>query len=85
MLFNCRFSKWSSSFIGSSEGLVLLSLLNWLLVDDVEHLSLDSLLLENKPILIPNEVGLLGVVSVSLHAAFEQADDIPVVWVLGEC
>jgi len=47
-------------------------------------LPLDSLLLKHKSVLVPDEVWLLGVESVSLHAAFKQPYDISVIWVLGE-
>ena len=47
-------------------------------------MSLDGLLLQHESILVPNEVGVLRVVAVLLHAALEQADDVPVVRVLRE-
>jgi len=53
-------------------------------LDDVKHLPLDSLFLEHESILVPDEVGRLRVESVLLHAALEQANDVAVVWVLGE-
>lgn len=37
-----------------------------------------------QPIFVPDEVWLLGVDIVFLHAPFEQSDDVPIVWVLGE-
>ena len=45
---------------------------------------LDGFLLEHEPVLVPDEVGVLGVESVLLHATFEQANDVAVVGVLGE-
>ena len=59
-------------------------LLVGLLLDDVQHLPLDGFFLEYKSVLVPNEVGVLGVESVLLHATFEQANDVPVIWVLSE-
>lgn len=54
------------------------------LVDDTHHLSLDGFLLQDQSVLVPNEVRRLLVMSVLIHAALEQLDDVPVVWVLGE-
>ena len=54
------------------------------LVDDTHHLSLDGFLLQDKSVLVPNEVRRLLVMSVLIHAALEQLDDVPVVRVLGE-
>ena len=58
--------------------------LGGLLVDDADHLSLDGFLLQDQSVLVPDEVGVLLVESVLIHAALEQLDDVPVVWVLGE-
>ena len=59
-------------------------LLGRLLVDDAHHLSLDGLLLQHESILVPNEVGVLRVVAVLLHAALEEVDNVAVVGVLRE-
>lgn len=64
-------------------GLVL-RLLGGLLLDDIEHLPFDSLLLENQAVLVPDEIWSARVELVPLHAAFEQADDVAVIRVLGE-
>ena len=47
-------------------------------------MSLDGLLLQHESILVPNEVGVLCVEAILLHAAFKEADNVPVVGVLGE-
>jgi hypothetical protein len=46
---------------GASGGSIFVVLGSWLLLDDVEHLPLDGLLLEHKAVLVPDEVGVLGV------------------------
>ena len=51
--------------------IVLLLALDRLLIDNVKHLPLDSLLLQYQSILVPNKVGIFSVIAVSLHAAFE--------------
>jgi len=56
-----------------------------LLVDDIQHLSLDSFLFEGKSILVPDEVRSFCIIAVSLHAALEQVDDISIIRVLSEC
>ena len=55
-----------------------------LLVDDIHHLPLDGLLLENQPVLVPDEIRGLCVNFVLLHAALKQVNDETVVWILGE-
>jgi len=40
-------------------------------VNDVEHLSLDGLFLQDKSVLVPDEVRIFDVESMPLHAAFE--------------
>jgi hypothetical protein len=69
---------------GASGGSIFVVLGSWLLLDDVEHLPLDGLLLEHKAVLVPDEVGVLGVEGVTLHAAFEKTDDVGIIRVLGE-
>lgn len=64
-------------------GLIGLKLLDGL-ADDLHEVLLESLLLENKPVLVPDEVGHLGVPPVALHATLEQTQDVLVVGVLGE-
>ena len=56
-----------------------------LLVNNIKHLSFNSLFLHCQSVLVPNEIGSLSVKSMSLHATFEQADHVPIVWVLSEC
>ena len=51
--------------------IVLLLALDRLLIDNVEHLPLDGLLLQDQSILVPDKVWIFSVVAVSLHAAFE--------------
>ena len=53
-------------------------------MDDLEHLLLDEFFFEHQSILVPDEVRLLWVDVVFLHAALEQSDDVAIVWVLGE-
>ena len=58
-------------------------LLDWL-ADDLHEVLLESLLLKDEAILVPDEVGHLGVPTVLLHAAFEQPEHVLVIGVLGE-
>ena len=52
--------------------LAVLWFLGWrLLLDDIDHLSLDGFLLEHQSVLVPDEVRGASVELVSLHAAFE--------------
>ena len=51
------------------------------LVDDAKHRLLEGLPLEEESVLIPNEVRRSQIEVVALHAALEQAQDVPVVWV----
>jgi hypothetical protein len=55
-----------------------------LLVDDFHHLSLDGFFFEHQSVLVPDEVGVLRVDALLLHASFEQTDDVAVVGVLCE-
>ena len=75
-------SDVASSASGGSILVVLWS--NWLLLDDIEHLPLDGLLLKHKAVLVPDEVWVLGVEGVTLHATFEKTDDVRVIGVLCE-
>jgi len=75
-------SDVASSASGGSILVVLWS--NWLLLDDIEHLPLDGLLLKHKAVLVPDEVWVLGVEGVTLHATFEKTDDVRIIRVLGE-
>ena len=68
----------------ASGGSILVVLRNWLFLDDIEHLPLDGLLLEHKAVLVPDEVGVLGVKGVTLHATFEKTDDVRIIGVLGK-
>ena len=72
------------SQISKSVGSRVLVSLGRLLIDNVHHLFLDGLLLENKSILVPNEIWCLRVEPVLLHAALEQTYDVAVVGVLRE-
>lgn len=62
----------------------LASYSSWVLLDNLEHLLLDEFFFEHQPIFVPDEVGLLRVDIVFLHAPFEQIDDVAVVWILSE-
>ena len=64
--------------------LLSFSLLGGFFVDYIKHLSLDGLFLHLQSILVPDEVWGLSVDAVSFHAPFEKADDISIVWILGE-
>jgi hypothetical protein len=44
----------------------------------------DLLLLKCESILVPDEIRLLGVESVTLHAAFEEADNVRIVRILSK-
>ena len=57
---------------------------SWLFLDYIHHLPLNSLLLKNEPILVPDEVWVQEVEAMTLHAALEQIYDVAVVWLLGE-
>ena len=63
--------------------LLVLELLDGL-ADDFHKVLLEGLLLKDKAVLVPDEVGYLGVPAVLLHAAFKQAEDELVVGVLSE-
>ena len=52
--------------------------------DDAHHILLESLLLEEETVFVPDEVGRLHVVVVALHAAFEETQDEAVVGVSSE-
>ena len=67
-----------------ASAILRLRLLYRLLLDNVEHLTLDGLLLEDEAVLVPDEVGSPGVDVVLLHATLEQPDDVSVVWILSE-
>ena len=54
------------------------------LFDDLQHLLLNLLLLQHKSVFIPDEVRLLDIKIVPLHAAFPETDDVRIIWVLGE-
>ena len=76
--------SWLAAFLPLAfPGLVGFELLNRL-VDDLHQVLLEGLLLENKAVLVPDEVGHLGIPAVLLHAALEEAEHVLVVGVLGE-
>lgn len=52
--------------------------------DDAHHALLETLLLEEQAVLVPDEVRGLEVEVVALHAPFEETDDVLVVGVGGE-
>lgn len=52
--------------------------------DDLHQVLLQSLLFKDKTVLVPDEVGGLGVPPVLLHAALEETKDILVIGVLSE-
>lgn len=54
------------------------------LVDHLHQVLLQGFLLKDKAVLVPDEIGHLGVPAVLLHAALEQPQYILVVWVFGE-
>jgi len=60
------------------------SLSRWILLNDFEHLLLDEFFFEDHSIFVPNEVRLLGVDVIFLHATFKESDDVTIIWVLGE-
>jgi len=55
-----------------------------LLVDNVQHLLLDCFFLEYEPIFVPDKIRGFRVISMSLHAALEQRDDVAIVRILSE-
>ena len=69
--------------LSRSGALLVLELLDGL-ADDFHKVLLEGLLLKDKAVLVPDEVGYLGVPAVLLHAAFKQAEDELVVGVLSE-
>ena len=52
--------------------------------DHLHHALLEAFLLEEQAVLVPDEVRVLDVEVVTLHAPFEKLDDVLVVGVLGE-
>lgn len=54
------------------------------LLQSAEHVLLQRFLLQHKAVLVPNEVGGLGIELVAVHAGLEQLEDVPVVGVRGE-
>ena len=54
------------------------------LVDNIHHLPLDSLFLQNKSVLVPNKIGVLRIEPILLHAALKEANDVAIVRVLCE-
>lgn len=71
------------SLLGGVTSLFVLQLLDRL-ADDLHQVLLKRLLLEHETVLVPDEVGNLGIPAVLLHAALEEAQHELVVWVLGE-
>ena len=56
----------------------------WWFVQNLHHVLLKSLFFKEESVLVPNEVGGLGVKCVSLHAAFKERQDVTVVRIGGE-
>lgn len=52
--------------------------------DDAHHALFQRLTLKEEPVLVPDEVRAFEVEAVPLHAAFEQIDDVLVVWIGNE-
>jgi hypothetical protein len=76
------------SGIGAALGLLLTGFLVILfldgLADDFHQVLLQGLLLKDQTVLVPDEVGGLGVPPVLLHASLEETKDILVIGVLSE-
>lgn len=53
-------------------------------MDDLKHLLLDKFFFEHQPIFVPDEVWLLWVDIVFLHATLEKPDDVTIIWILSE-
>lgn len=64
--------------------IIFIFLLLWLLLNHFHHCLLDLLFLEGQSVLIPDKIRLLWVEAVSLHASFEETNDVSVVWILSE-
>jgi len=54
------------------------------LVDHIHHLPFNRLFFHLQPILIPNEIWSFSINIVSVHASFQEADNIPIIRVLSE-
>ena len=53
-------------------------------MDNLEHLLLDEFFFEHQPVFVPDEVRLLRVDILLLHASFEEPDDVTIIRVLSE-
>ena len=53
-------------------------------MDHLEHLLLDEFFFQDQPIFVPDEIWLLWVDIVFLHAALKKTNDIAIIGVLGE-
>ena len=53
-------------------------------VDDLHHVLLQGLFLKEQSVFVPDKVRCLRIESVFLHASFEQANEVFIVWVLCE-
>lgn len=71
------------SLLRSVTSLLVLQLLDRLAYD-FHQILLKSLLLKYETVLVPDEIGNLGIPAVLLHAALEKAQNELVVWVLSE-
>ena len=54
------------------------------LVNNIHHLPLDRFFLENKSILVPDEIRVLCIKPILLHATLKEANDVAVIRVLCE-
>lgn len=71
------------SLLSSITSLLVLQLLDWL-ADHLHQVLLEGLLLEDKAVLVPDEVRHFRVPSVLLHASFKQPEHVLVIGVLCE-
>ena len=53
-------------------------------VQNLHHVLLKSLFFKEESVLVPNEIGGLGVECVSFHAAFKERQDVTVVRISSE-
>lgn len=63
--------------------MLLLGILVWL-ANNLHQVGLESLLLELKSVLVPDEVGYFRIPTVLLHATLEESQNVFVVWVFNE-
>ena len=56
----------------------------WLLINYIHHLLLNRFLFHDQTIFIPDVIRRLDIEPVTLHACFEETDDVPIIWILSE-